>query len=98
MLVWFFVVLGLVLAIIGTTRWAFYTRSHTGAFPQSIRKLVEAFHRIRLPQSAGSVSNQTTQKNAVNDPNHAAMTGGTQAPVTRNTEDGGQTPPAPQRS
>ncbi len=91
-------VLGLVLAIIGTTSWAFYTRSHTGAFPQSIRKLVEAFHRIRLPQSAGSVSNQTTQKNAVNDPNHAAMTGGTQASGATNKADGVQTQAVPESS
>jgi len=95
---WPIMVLGLVLAIVGTTSWAFYTRSHTGAFPPPMRKLVEAFHRIGLPQPAGSVSNQTTQKNAANDPNSAATTAGTQASGETNKADGVQTQTVPESS
>src|SRR5208337_1475363 len=95
---WSSMVLGLVLAILGTTSWAFYTRSHTGAFPPPIRNLVEAFQRIRLAQPAGNVSDQTTQKNAVNDPNHAATTGGTQASGATNKADGVQTQAVPESS
>ncbi len=95
---WSSMALGLVLAIIGTTSWAFYTRSHTGAFPPPIRKLVAAFQRIRLPQPAGSVSNQTTQKSAVNDPDSAATTAGTQAPGATTKADAVQTQTAPESS
>ncbi len=96
--VWPSMALGLVLAIIGATSWVFYTRSHTGAFPPSITKLVAAFHGIRLPQPAGSVSNQTTQKSAVNDPDSVATTAGTQASEATNKVDGVHTQTAPESS
>jgi len=96
--VWPIMALGLVLAIIATTSWAFYARAHTGAFPPPIRKLVAAFQGTRLPQPAGSVNNQTTQKSAVNEPDSAVTTAATQPPGATTKADAVQTQTAPESS
>jgi serine/threonine-protein kinase len=89
--IWPSMVVGLVLAIVGTTSWAFYTRSLTGSFPPVVNKLVSSFHRLLPPPSntvkpeepAGqqpsvSVSDQR-KSSAVNDPASAVTSSGTPA-------------------
>jgi serine/threonine-protein kinase len=78
--IWPSMVVGLLVALIGTSSWVLYTRSHTGSFPPLVKKLVGAFHRtspqpsssIELEESTGqqpsaSVSDQTSQNSTVND-------------------------------
>jgi len=85
--VWSTIALVLVLAVIGTASWAFYTWSLTGSLPPQIEKLVAAAHRMLPPQSG-----QNTQKSTGNDPNSAATASGTQA---ASKADGAPTQTAP---
>ncbi|MBV8050713.1 MAG: protein kinase [Acidobacteriaceae bacterium] len=58
--IWPRLILGSVLVLAGLTAWAFYIRSHTGAFPQIIRKL-ESKINPTLTGDAGTVGEYSTQ-------------------------------------
>jgi serine/threonine protein kinase len=93
----------LVVAIIGTTSWAFYTRSQTGSFPPLVKQLVRVFHRTSPQQPSDSVKpeesaverpqsvrDQTSQNGAVKDPTSAGTSLGTQASASPNDAGGAQ--------
>lgn len=94
--IWPSMAVGLALALIATTSWAFYSRSQTGSFPPPVKMLVEAFHRTSPPsnsvkpvesagqQPSGSVSDQSSQNSTVNDPKIAGTSPGTEAPGASN--------------
>lgn len=102
--IWPSLVLGLVLALIGGTSWAFYTRSHTGSFPPLVRKLIPAVrrplsadpsNRVKA-ESAGqqphpSDSDQTSQTGTVNDAIGGGSSSGTQASEAPNKAEGAET-------
>ena len=90
--IWPSMAVGLLLALIGTTSWAFYTRSHTGSFPPLVKRLMGALHRTSPPQPSNSIkseesaeqpstsgSDQTSQSSSVNDPAGAGTSSETQA-------------------
>jgi serine/threonine protein kinase len=110
--IWPSLAVGLVVALIGTASWAFYTRSQTGSFPPPIKKLVAAFHLISAPQPSdsvkpeesagqqpsGSVSDQTSQKSTVNDSTSAGTSSGAQALGAPNNTEGVQAQTTPESS
>ena len=108
--VWPSLALGLVLAIVGTTGWAFYTRSLTGAFPPVVNKLVSTFHRLLPPpsnsvkpeepagqQPSASVSDQRKISTG-NDPASAGTNSGMPASGAPNSNDAHTAPATPQSS
>jgi serine/threonine-protein kinase len=108
--VWPGMVLGLVLAIVGTSGWAFYTRSLTGSFPPLVNKLVSRFHRLVPPPSnsvkpeepAGqqpsvSVSDQR-KSSAVNDATSGGTGSSTPASGAPNSNDAHTAPATSQSS
>jgi len=111
--IWPSMVAGLLVALIGSSIWAFYTRSQTGSFPPLVKKLVGALHRtspppqpsnsIELEESAGqqrsaSVSDQTSQNSTVNDRTPAGTSSGTPASVAPNNAEGQHAQTAPESS
>ena len=79
----------LALAAIGTTSWAFYSKSHTGSFPPPVQKLVAAVQRTLQPpvniitpeESAGpypgaKANDQANQSSSANGTAAAGATSG----------------------
>jgi serine/threonine-protein kinase len=103
--IWPRMAVGLLVALIGTTIWAFYTRSQTGSFPPLAKQLVGAFHRISRQQPSSSVkpeesatqrpqsvNDQTSQNGAVKDPTSTGTSLATQASAAPNDAAGAVIP------
>ncbi len=103
--IWPSMAVGLMVALIGTTSWAFYTWSQTNSFPPLVTKLVAAVHRTLPRQSLDSVkpeesawqqphtnvSDQTSQNSTVHDPPSAETSSSMQASGAPNIAEGAQT-------
>ncbi len=103
--IWPSMAVGLMVALIGTTSWAFYTWSHTNSFPPLVTKLVAAVHRtlprqsldsVKPEESAwqqphASVSDQTSQNRTVHDPPSLETSSSMQASGAPNNAEGAQT-------
>jgi serine/threonine-protein kinase len=81
---------GLVVALVGATSWAFYTRSQTGSFRPIVKQLVGAFHPASR-QRPQSVNDQTSQNGAVKDPTSTGTGLAKQASAAPNGAEGGLT-------
>src|SRR6266851_6991662 len=103
--IWPSMAVGFMVALIGTTSWAFYTWSHTNSFPPLVTKLVAAVHRtlprqsldsVKPEESAwqqphASVSDQTSQNRTVHDPPSLETSSSMQASGAPNNAEGAQT-------
>jgi serine/threonine-protein kinase len=100
--IWPRMILALALVLMGGTGWAFYTRSHTGAFPPLVVKLEREFSRIRTTAS-GRVNEFAAQPPRTGDAEHSGQnattaglrSGGTDS-ETQTT--GAQAPTVPEAS